>query len=146
MRTIYRDIVGALIFSKDNKLLIGKGGVYANAWIIPGGGIEKGESEIDALKREVAEETGIIASDSQIEKIDFKHSGSSEKKLRDTGENVIVEMNFFNYIIRLDTNADETVVKTDDDFINPRWLSVDEFNTTALSAPTVVTLKHLGYM
>jgi len=42
MRTINRDIVSAVILSKDFKILLGKkdpskGGVYASSWHIPGG-------------------------------------------------------------------------------------------------------------
>jgi 8-oxo-dGTP pyrophosphatase MutT (NUDIX family) len=54
MRAIHRDIVSALIFAKDGKLLMGKkesdgGGVYADCWHIPGGGIDEGEDQIKAF-------------------------------------------------------------------------------------------------
>ena len=54
MRRIHRDIVGGFIFSSDSKLLLGKsrkGGVYAGNWIIPGGGIDEGETQLEALAR-----------------------------------------------------------------------------------------------
>lgn len=41
MRTIYRDIVGGFIFSKDGKILLGqnrKGGVYEGSFVVLGGG------------------------------------------------------------------------------------------------------------
>jgi 8-oxo-dGTP pyrophosphatase MutT (NUDIX family) len=55
MTTIYRDIVCALFFSKDGKLLVGMkdskgGGVYSDCWHIPGGGVDEGEEKLDALK------------------------------------------------------------------------------------------------
>ncbi|MBT6335075.1 MAG: NUDIX hydrolase, partial [Candidatus Magasanikbacteria bacterium] len=64
MRSISRDIVSAIIISKDNKIFLGrkdpsKGGVYKDCWHLPGGGIEKGETDEDALIREIQEETGI---------------------------------------------------------------------------------------
>jgi len=64
MRKIKRDSVSALIFTKDGKLFQGmkdpaKGGVYADCWHIPGGGIDEGEDKRTALIREIQEETGI---------------------------------------------------------------------------------------
>jgi ADP-ribose pyrophosphatase YjhB (NUDIX family) len=61
MQTIHRRIVCAMIISKDNKLFLGKkhpkkGGVYSDCWHIPGGRINQGESEIDALIRKIKEE------------------------------------------------------------------------------------------
>lgn len=61
-----KDSVKAIIFCPDNKILILRrqeesGG--AGQWDIPGGGIEKGENQIDALKREVFEESGLKIDD-----------------------------------------------------------------------------------
>jgi 8-oxo-dGTP diphosphatase len=56
-----RDIVGAFIFSSDKHILLGKsrrGGAYSGRWIVPGGGIEPGESKVAAVIRETQEETG----------------------------------------------------------------------------------------
>lgn len=55
-------VVGLVI--KDNKVLIGKKVVLDNhplsgCWHIPGGHIKKGEDTIQALKRELKEETNI---------------------------------------------------------------------------------------
>ena len=56
MRTIKRDIAGAFIFSNDNHVLLGKnikGGVYEDLWVVPGGGIDEGESKVEAARREL---------------------------------------------------------------------------------------------
>lgn len=52
--------VGAII-EKDKKVLLTKRNVepFKNYWCIPGGHIEKGESVIKAVKREVEEEVGL---------------------------------------------------------------------------------------
>lgn len=149
MRTVHRDIVGAFIFSKDDNFLIGKstkGGVYEDQWIIPGGGVEEGETKLDALKRELLEETGLVIADEIIEQLDEVHSGESEKTLRETGERVYVEMQFYNFVIKLPETAANVLLKTEDDFINPRWVARDELKTVDLSPPTITILKILSYL
>lgn len=149
MRIIERDIVGGFIFSGDDKLLIGKscnGGVYADHWIIPGGGIEVGESQLDALAREILEETGLDIAKAKVEELGHAGSGISEKTLRDTGERVQVEMQFYNFIVRMPQPAAAIAVTAEDDFIEPRWTSVNELHDLKLSPPTVETLQAIGFL
>ncbi|MGB2965018.1 MAG: NUDIX domain-containing protein [Anaerolineales bacterium] len=51
--------VGALIFNPEGKLLLVKTHKWKGKYTIPGGHVELGETLVDALKREVAEETGL---------------------------------------------------------------------------------------
>ncbi|NCU41265.1 MAG: nucleotide exchange factor GrpE [Candidatus Moranbacteria bacterium] len=48
-----------IILNKEGKILLAQGKKYKNAYILPGGKIEKGESLEEALQREIFEETGI---------------------------------------------------------------------------------------
>jgi 8-oxo-dGTP diphosphatase len=54
--------VGAIIFDHAGRLLLIKRGhdPGKGLWSIPGGRVEDGESDADALVREVGEETGLI--------------------------------------------------------------------------------------
>ncbi|MBI4253194.1 NUDIX hydrolase [Candidatus Uhrbacteria bacterium] len=151
MRRIKREIVSALIFSQEGKLFQGKkdpakGGVYSDAWHLPGGGIEEGEDTITALKREILEETGIDISPYPIELIDDVGRGESEKTLED-GEQVICEMVFNVYGVTIyDKKADEIVVNLDGDLIEYAWRSISELKNIVLTPPSKELFTRLGYI
>jgi 8-oxo-dGTP diphosphatase len=71
-----KDSVKGIIFCPDKKILILRrqmGDAGEGNWDLPGGCIEKGESQIDALKREVFEETGLkIDNVSKVKTVNFK--------------------------------------------------------------------------
>lgn len=149
MRTIHRDIVGGFIFSKDGKLLLGqnrKGGAYEGSFVVPGGGVDEGETTLEALRREMLEETGIDIQGATVTKIVGTLSGEHEKTLRDTGERVWVQMDFTNYRIDLPTTAADTQVTAEDDWYQPQWFSVDELSRAPLSPPTLATLIKIGLL
>jgi putative (di)nucleoside polyphosphate hydrolase len=54
----YRDNVGACIFGPDRHVLVARRADIAEAWQLPQGGLEAGESPRSAVLREVAEELG----------------------------------------------------------------------------------------
>lgn len=148
MRTIHRDIVGGFIFSKDGKLLLGKnrkGGVYEGSFVVPGGGVDEGETKEAALHREMLEETGIDINNAAVRQL-HQSSGEHEKTLRDTGERVYVKMDFYDYRIDLEQNADAVRLVAEDDWCEPRWFVVDELNNVNLGEPTRNTLITTGIL
>jgi putative (di)nucleoside polyphosphate hydrolase len=57
---LYRSGVGIMIINKDKKIFVGKRiDNHSDAWQMPQGGLDAGESEDVALFRELKEETGI---------------------------------------------------------------------------------------
>jgi nucleoside triphosphatase len=146
MRTIHRDIVAGFIFSKDGKFLLGKnrkGGAYEGSFVVPGGGVDEGETTENALRREMLEETGIDINQAAISQLP-RSSGEHEKTLRDTGERVFIKMDFYVYRIDLNQNANEVILKTEDDWHEPRWFEIGELNSANLSEPTRNTLIATG--
>lgn len=147
MRTIKRDIAGALIFSNDKHVLLGKnnkGGVYDDLWVVPGGGIDEGETKEQAVKREILEEVGIDISGAKIHLIPEVQTGVTEKTLRDIGERVLVDMTFYNFKVDIDLPANEIILKLEDDFGYAEWLSFDELIGKSYSPSVEQLLKSLN--
>lgn len=152
MKTIHRIIVSALIFSKDDKLLMCKrnpkgGGVYIDCWQIPGGGVDKDETKIQTLIREIREEIGIDILKAKINPVDYKYSGESEKTLRNTKERVFVKMNFNAYkVIIPDKNSNEIEVKLNDEFVEHKWFNIPDLKNIKHTPPSILLFRHLGYL
>lgn len=131
LREINRIIVSAIIISKDGKFLLGKkdpsgGGVYPDAWHIPGGGIKDGESFSDALTREVREEATLDITGLSTKPLP-KGEGEADKTL-ETGEIVLAHMEFNRFEIRLEKTAQEleAIIKPGDDLVELKWFTSEE--------------------
>ena len=62
MNKNYRKGVGVFLINENKKLWVGKRLDHKNQyWQMPQGGIDKGESPENAMKRELLEETGLSA-------------------------------------------------------------------------------------
>lgn len=152
MRKIQRDIVSALIFSKDERLLMVKknpvgGGVYIDCWHIPGGGVDQGESKIQALQRELKEEVGLKVDNYEAKLVDDEGSGTSEKTLKDTNARVLVEMHFNVYLIDInDKNSSEVTIQLDDELSEYKWFTLGELANVKLTPPSSNLFTKLGYL
>lgn len=151
LREIQREIVSGLIFSKDGKLLVGKkdpnkGGVYADCWHIPGGGVDEREDKMTTLKREIREETNLDVEGAEIELVDDTGRGATEKTLKDTGEKVWCNMNFNVYSVRLNKNASEIELNPSDDLVELKWVDIAELHELKLTPPSIELFKRLGYI
>ncbi len=61
-----RQRVRVLVTDKDHRILLVRGVISSGDWTLPGGGLERGESAVDAAQREVFEEVGIKLTKSSL--------------------------------------------------------------------------------
>ena len=151
MRTIEREIVSALIFSKDGKFFQGfrdpnSGGIYADCWHLPGGGIEPDETLADGARREAFEETGIDVSGVEAQLIDDMGRGESVKTDKATGEQVLHKMKFNIFTFTLPQNAEDIKVNLSDEFVDYRWTDPVDIKGIKLTPPSVELFTRLGYL
>lgn len=149
MRTIERDIVAAVILSRDTRLLLGmhgERGAYLGYWVIFGGGIDEGEDHRTALDREILEETGIDISKYPATLV-YESTGESDKSLKDTGERVHVKMKFFDYRVVIDDKDHNDIkVVISDEHTEYKWVEISELKNMRISPPSVELFKKLGYL
>jgi 8-oxo-dGTP pyrophosphatase MutT (NUDIX family) len=151
MRTIERDIVSAILVSKDNKLLQARQkedahSVYPGCWAIIGGGVDEGEDQRTALNREFLEETGIDISPYPAELV-HESEGEAEKTLRKSGERVHVKMKFHTYrVVINDKDANDVPVSLSEEHTEYRWSDVSELKTLKLTPPSLELFKKVGYL
>ena len=130
LREIDRSIASLIILSGDGKLLMGlkdptKGGVYSDAWHIPGGGIDNGESLEDAARREGFEEVGLDFTGLELTPLPFVGRGETVKTLS-SGERVWCNMMFNRFEVRLAQPAAKIDLHPTDDLVELHWFDESE--------------------
>jgi (d)CTP diphosphatase len=148
MRTIQRRIVTAYVLSVDDMLLLGMkdpagGGVYVDSWHNPGGGVEAGETDEQAIIREIREETGIDATSSDIHMVDNKATGEAVKTLP-SGETVVAKMDIVVYKVVLPKTAVEIPLAPTDDLVKLQWFPVRDIHDINMTPPAKVLLSRIG--
>ena len=63
--------------AETNSILLAKH-TYSEGWVLPGGGVEVGESMLTALKRELSEEAGLECESANV--LDVYHNSSISKR------------------------------------------------------------------
>ncbi|WP_166353445.1 NUDIX hydrolase [Phytoactinopolyspora limicola] len=117
--------VGALIVNDDGRVFVQRRsksrGLFPGAWDIAGGAVEEGESAIDALSREIVEETGWTLAEVLHEFSAREWSGGSRTH---------VEADF---IVRVAGDLDNPRLESEkhDDY---RWIGPDDIGLLEVSA------------
>jgi len=151
MRIIERRIVGSLLVSKDGHLLLGYkdpkwGGRYSDCWVVPGGGVEEDETDLEALYREIKEEVDLDISPYESTLIDDSLTGENETIHNVTGEPVTFKMQFLDYITKIPKDAKDIPVTAKDDLAKAEWIPFEKLAGYTLSPSTKDLLVNHGFM
>jgi ADP-ribose pyrophosphatase YjhB (NUDIX family) len=122
--------VYGLVLNADRILLIKKGrGPYTGKYDLPGGKIEFGETQIEALKREIFEETGLECRN--IELIDGISNRVQWKK--ENGE--IEDLHHIGFIYKVGVEYKSYIKDTFDghDSLGAEWICIKSIDKDILS-------------
>src|SRR5207244_12931149 len=122
--------VGALIFNPEEQVLMIRTHKWSNLWGIPGGKIKWGEPAIEALRREVLEETNLEVAD--IEFVLVQDCIHSKEFYRDA------HFVLLNYTCRC---VGEPRVRLNDEAQEFRWIALDQALTMELNQPTRILIE-----
>jgi phosphoglycolate phosphatase-like HAD superfamily hydrolase/ADP-ribose pyrophosphatase YjhB (NUDIX family) len=122
--------VGGLIFNSRNEALLVRTHKWSNLWGIPGGKVKWGESSLDALRRELKEETNL-----EVEGIEFvlvQDCIHSKEFYRDA------HFVLLNYLCRC---SQSEPVKLNDEAQEYRWVTIPDAFKLPINNPTRVLLE-----
>ena len=125
--SLYRPCVGVCLINKDGLIFVGERGDYPNAWQMPQGGIDSGETIEAAAHRELFEETGV--KNARIiaimpDKIRYDLPADLQKKLWG-GQFLGQEQNWV--AMQFTGNDDEINLNAHDqvEFLRWQWVAID---------------------
>jgi len=136
----WRVIVVAIVQNEQGKYLICKKpanrGVFAGQWGLPGGGIEPGESMLEALRREVREETGLEIT--EIRPLFFKDG--QHAKLFPDGSSREIYMIFLVFACQAQSHE----VHLGEEFESYAWVDGEDIRSYDLNEQTRDTFLKMG--
>ncbi len=150
MRTFEKDVAGAIIFSQDERILMGmkkpgNNGVYGGYWILPGGIVEDGQTPLETLSHEIPDETNLDLSAYEAAFVDDSGEDTAELTLS-TGETILYQMRFSIYRFILGGAAADIDVRPGDELARLDWAAIQNLPNYNLCPPSVKLFQKLGYI
>ena len=119
--------IGAVVLNKDNKVFVGKRKDNPiDKWQMPQGGVDEGENLVDAMKRELKEETSIINIKIIKEIDDWMEYELPEYLIGKIWKGRYRGQKKIWFVVKFLGKDDEINLKTNNqEFIDWKWLSVE---------------------
>jgi putative (di)nucleoside polyphosphate hydrolase len=128
----FRAGAGAVILNKKGKVLGLERKDIPGAWQLPQGGLEENESPLEAVKREVHEETGIKARDLELLSAESRllaYELPLEARSKKTGRGQVQYWFLFRF-----TGQDEAITLGDEkEFRAWKWMSMNKLASRVVS-------------
>jgi putative (di)nucleoside polyphosphate hydrolase len=128
----FRAGVGAVIADRRGKVLALERRDVPGAWQLPQGGLEAGEDQLEAVMREILEETGIKESDLRLLPTEprlLAYELPKEYRSKKTGRGQVQYWFLFCY-----NGPDEAITLGDkEEFKDWKWVSMDELVSSVVS-------------
>lgn len=128
--------MGGLVSDGAGRLLLVLRGTEPakGTWSVPGGRVEPGESDAEAVAREVLEETGLV--------VEVGGLVGAVERLSPAGDTYVIR----DHACRPAPGADATAVRGGDDADDARWFTADEVRALETSPGLVAALEQWGVL
>lgn len=124
--------VSAIIYNLDKTKILLFTGNDSDYYMLPGGKVKELEESIEAIKREIKEETG-------FENLDFELVGISEEIIKANEENV-QQITFTYTTIYNEKICNQQFKSIESDWINFKWVRIDELSKCKIHPNCVVEM------
>lgn len=119
--------VGAFVTNQDGDFLLINSPKWGNKWVVPGGHVEYGETLIQAVQRELKEETNLTATNWQF--IGYQDS------IEDPQYNNTKHMIFMDFSAQV--SSEKHTIKLNNEANTYNWFSSDQILNEISTVPSV---------
>ncbi len=140
----YRKCV-AILLKRNDKFFVGERADIPNAWQLPQGGVDEGETYLEAAQRELYEETGIksirlLGQTSHSYKYDFSDESQKRAVLKYGSLKYIGQEQVFFVFDFIGTESEINLETTQREFSRWKWESIPEI------IKKIVSFKRQAYI